>query len=212
MWSNPFWWLASRDIRLVHEHIADAEAATVHPAYDELLLATALNTHTHTLSHRFNSSNLKKRIAMLHNTRSPRLARPKLLLIIPALALGLVMSSWNASSTPTSGTALLPATTEQQPTFPGGQEALMKYLGENITYPKAAQDAKAEGNVIIGFVVRADGSIGDVDVKRGIHEALDAEALRVVSGMPAWEPAMKDGKVVAAEMTLPIAFRMTAKE
>lgn len=208
-WSNPLWRAALRELRLVHEHTADAVARRHHAHYDHLLLAQALGTHSDTLLHSFRSSNLKTRIAMLYNTRSPRTARPKLLLALPALLLCLVLTSWQAVPlrlpAPTNNA---PVHVDQQPEFPGGQEALMKYLGTEIKYPAAAKKEKVEGTVYIGFTVMADGSIAQVAVKRGVHTDLDAEAVRVISGMPKWKPGMAHGKAVDVQLTLPIAFKL----
>ncbi|MBK7945803.1 MAG: energy transducer TonB [Flavobacteriales bacterium] len=99
---------------------------------------------------------------------------------------------------------------EQQPEFPGGTEALYKHLGANIRYPEQARTDKAEGTVYVVFTVKANGAIADASIKRGVHADIDAEALRVVKGMPNWKPATSDGKAVDAQMTLPIAFKLEA--
>jgi outer membrane biosynthesis protein TonB len=72
------------------------------------------------------------------------------------------------------------AEVEQMPQFPGGQEALMKYLSENVRYPVIAQENGIEGRVICSFVVERDGSITDVQVVRGVDPSLDREAVRVI--------------------------------
>jgi protein TonB len=95
---------------------------------------------------------------------------------------------------------------EKMPAFPGGVEALFNYLGQNIEYPDMAKDARVEGKVYITFVVDRDGSIADVKVLRGIGGGCDEEAIRVVKGMPKWEPGEQRGKSVRVQYNLPINF------
>ncbi len=92
-WSNPLWRIALRELRLVHEHTADAIARGSHRNYDELLLAHALGVPTTSLLNTFGSSDIKKRIIMLHNTRSPRLCAPQTPLRLPALLVATLLAS-----------------------------------------------------------------------------------------------------------------------
>lgn len=100
------------------------------------------------------------------------------------------------------------STAEKMPEFPGGEEALMKYLGNIIEYPELAKKEKIEGKVFIGFVVQKDGRIVNVEVLEGIGGGCDEEAVRVVSGMPDWSPGYEKGKPVKVKYTLPIAFKL----
>jgi TonB family protein len=97
---------------------------------------------------------------------------------------------------------------EQMPTFPGGQQELMSYLGKNIKYPTIAQENGTQGRVIIQFVVERDGSISDVHVARGVDPYLDKEAVRVVKSMPKWLPGKQNGKAVRVKFTVPVMFRL----
>jgi len=97
---------------------------------------------------------------------------------------------------------------EKMPTFPGGEEALMDFIGTNIRYPKYAQDHGISGRVFIKFVVMPDGSVSNVEVLKGIGGGCDEEAVRVVKMMPKWIPGEKDGKKVRVSYTLPINFRL----
>ncbi len=212
-WSNPLWRVALKELRLVHEHSADAVAGRHHTAYDSLLVAQAFGVPVRSLANRFRSSNLKTRLQMMNNPRSPRRARPRLLLALPAILLAATLTSWQA--VPFTGPAVNKTTVggevEKKPMFPGGMDALVQYLGTNVKYPKAAAKAGVEGVCHVAFLVQADGQLKDVAVIKSVRDDIDAEALRVVKGMPAWEPATKDGKVVAAKMTLPIAFKLASE-
>lgn len=99
---------------------------------------------------------------------------------------------------------------EKMPKFPdGGMSGLMKYLSANIRYPEAAHKAGTQGRVTVQFVVGKDGSIGDVKVIRGVDPTLDAEAIRVISGMPKWKPGTQKGEPVNVRYTVPVMFRLT---
>ena len=95
---------------------------------------------------------------------------------------------------------------EKMPIFPGGVEALFGYLSQNIEYPDMAKDAKIEGKVYITFIVDQSGGIADVKVLRGIGGGCDEEAIRVVKGMPNWDPGRQRGKAVKVQYNLPINF------
>lgn len=97
---------------------------------------------------------------------------------------------------------------EQMPTFPGGEQALMKYLSETLKYPAEAANKGVQGRVIVSFVVEKDGSIGNISVQRSVDPALDAEAMRVVRNMPKWTPGKQRGQAVSVQYMLPINFDM----
>ncbi|RNC65907.1 energy transducer TonB [Proteiniphilum sp. X52] len=97
---------------------------------------------------------------------------------------------------------------EQAPSFPGGVDALNKFLSENIHYPIIAQESGIQGRVVIKFVVSRTGDIMDVQVIRGVDASLDKEAVRVVQSMPRWIPGKQKGKAVSVYFTLPVEFRL----
>ena len=97
---------------------------------------------------------------------------------------------------------------ETMPYFPGGNILMLKYLADNIKYPASAVKAKKQGRVIVGFIVQKDGSITHAKIVRSIDPELDAEALRVVKGMPKWTPGTQLGKPVSVKYTLPVKFSL----
>ena len=97
---------------------------------------------------------------------------------------------------------------EQMPQFPGGEAALMKYLESHINYPPAAAKNKIEGNVIVQFVVKKDGSIGEVKVVHSLEKDLDKEAVRIVKSLPKFTPGRHDGQAVSVWYTLPVSFKL----
>lgn len=97
---------------------------------------------------------------------------------------------------------------EEQPSFPGGQGALMAWLNDNIKYPVVAAENGIQGKVIVQFVVGKNGSISNVKVLRSVDPSLDKEAVRVVSNMPHWTPGKQNGASVNVRFTLPVTFRL----
>jgi protein TonB len=94
--------------------------------------------------------------------------------------------------------------------FPGGREALFKYLATTIQYPPSAVKKKLEGKCYIQFVVEKNGTVSNPKIIRGVTDCpeCDAEALRVVSIMPKWKPGEVDGKPVRSNFNLPVMFKL----
>ncbi len=97
---------------------------------------------------------------------------------------------------------------EKDPEFPGGTDALYKYLAENIKYPQLARDNGITGKVYITFVVERDGSIANPKILRDIGGGCGAEAIRVVKAMPKWTPGKQRGKAVRVQFNLPVNFNL----
>lgn len=95
---------------------------------------------------------------------------------------------------------------EDQPSYPGGEEARIRYLQDNLRYPQMAREAGIQGTVFVTFVVERDGSVTDVRVLRGIGGGCDEEAVRVVQNMPRWNPGRQRGQPVRVQFNMPIRF------
>lgn len=91
------------------------------------------------------------------------------------------------------------------PTYPGGTPALIELLEGNLKYPEQAEREGIEGRVVATFIVELDGSVTNAKIALSVHPLLDAEALRVVSLMPNWNPGKNCGRV---RYSLPITFRL----
>lgn len=100
------------------------------------------------------------------------------------------------------------AVVEQPPTYPGGESALLAYIGKNIKYPQSALENEIQGVVLLRFVVLENGSIGDVLITRGLDPACDKEAVRVVKTLPRFIPGKQQGRGVKVWYTLPIRFQI----
>ncbi|MEA5129914.1 MAG: M56 family metallopeptidase [Proteiniphilum sp.] len=192
------------------------------------------------LVNNFNMSQLKQRIMMMNKTKSPTLKLVKYLLIFPLAFLLVFANSCvnrdkkgggdETTEMGTPGSTDIPGiiaeepdtvivddsevfvVVEDQPQFPGGNVAMMKFLGENIKYPVEAQQKGTEGRVIVNFVVEKDGRLSDFNVVNSIDPLLDAEALRVLESMPKWIPGKQRGEEVRVRFTLPVVFRLQAKD
>lgn len=109
-------------------------------------------------------------------------------------------------ATPKAGTVF--EVVEKMPEFPGGMSAMTTFIGKNIKYPAEAQKAKAQGRVVIQFIVDTEGNIIEPKVIQSVDPLLDAEAIRLIAIMPKWEPGMQRGRVVNVKYTVPIVFRL----
>lgn len=98
--------------------------------------------------------------------------------------------------------------TQSSPFFPGGEEALLEFLSQNIIYPRSCQEHGIQGRVYASFVVEADGSITDININRSPHPDMSEETIRVLSLMPNWIPGMINGKPVRVKYSVPIMFRL----
>jgi protein TonB len=97
---------------------------------------------------------------------------------------------------------------EQMPVFPGGEEALMKYLRDHINYPPMAVENEIQGKVIVDFVVGKDGKIRDIKVAKKLGFGFDEEAVRVIGSMPPWNPGKQNGRTVNVSYKVPVKFTL----
>ena len=97
---------------------------------------------------------------------------------------------------------------EEMPTFPGGDVALLKYIGEHTQYPEVAKENNIQGRVIIRFCVTAKGGVSQVSVLKGVDPELDKEAIRVVNTLPPFKPGKQGGKPVPVWYMVPITFTL----
>ncbi|MCF8298966.1 MAG: energy transducer TonB [Saprospiraceae bacterium] len=101
---------------------------------------------------------------------------------------------------------------EKPPSFPGGEEARVKFIIENVEYPDLAREKNIQGTVYVSFVVDTDGNVTDVEVLRGIGGGCDEEAVRVIKLMPKWKPGTQRGKAVRVQFNMPIKFTLQSKK
>ncbi len=98
---------------------------------------------------------------------------------------------------------------ERMPEFPGGQRLLILYISEHIKYPEQAVKQGIEGTVYLRFVVKKDGSVGEVQVTKGVDPLLDQEAVRVIKSLPKFKPGYQGGRPVNVWYSLPLVFKLS---
>lgn len=122
---------------------------------------------------------------------------------------------WEEAKVNESGQPVMPAETnevftavEYAPSFPGGEEARVNYMVQNVKYPEEARQKGIQGTVFVTYIVEKDGSISEAKVLRGIGGGCDEEALRVIKSMPKWNPGTQKGKAVRVQFNMPIKFAL----
>lgn len=238
-WFNPAAWMLKRSLLGVHEFEADAsvlESGFDERRYQICLVRAALQGSFATTTNNFANCSTKKRIVMMNRHSTNPWARLRVLLMLPAVALSVIFASAckqdatedinqpvkteSAISEKEIVIEMEPEETpddvfmvvEGMPEFPGGTMALLEYLRANIAYPQECKENKIQGRVLVSFIVGKDGGIINPKVVKGVDPALDAVALKVVSGMPNWKPGTQGGVPVRVQYTVPINFRLDSEE
>lgn len=98
------------------------------------------------------------------------------------------------------------AVVEQQPIYPGGDSALLKFIADNTIYPDEAKQNAIYGKVYVKFIIDTEGAVTNVEVVKGVAPILDQEAVRVIKLLPRWTPAKQSGKPVAVSFVIPVNF------
>lgn len=113
-----------------------------------------------------------------------------------------------ADTAATEEDAVFEGTPDQQPEYPGGDYAMMKFIKENLDYPPSAARKGIQGRVILTFILEKDGKFSTIKVLRSPDDALSREAIRVIKKMPKWKPAIHEGKPVRVKFAMPVTFRL----
>ena len=230
-WFNPFVWLIGKNLKAIHEFEVDEAVLNKGidaTQYQKFLVVKAVGNRLQPFANNLNKESLKRRIIMMNQKKSNRWMMLKALFVIPVATLAVsvfangtdVSNMTNAVNTTANTLSTTNMQTKQSdskvfvavevmPKFKGGESAMMEFLTMNMKYPQAAVKAKLQGRAIVGFIVRKDGTISDVQIKKSAgHAVLDEEAMRVVKSMPAWEPGKQKGKPVNVKYYVPITFRL----
>ncbi|QKG56850.1 TonB family protein [Hymenobacter sp. BRD128] len=95
---------------------------------------------------------------------------------------------------------------DHPPAFPGGEEAMGEFFSQNVQIPVKAKQARVTGDVVIAATIGTDGKLLNPKVAKGLSPECNAEALRVVQAMPAWQPATRRGVPVPVLVQVPVPF------
>ncbi|MCE7068094.1 M56 family metallopeptidase [Dyadobacter sp. CY326] len=223
-WFNPFLLFYKRSMQEIHEFLADAQAPN-RDNYARFLVAYALKAPVTSLTnHFFKPSQIKNRIRMIYKNRS---SKWMLSTYVVALAMigstalfvaGCEQTEKNEAEIAVQNEKLredqsslnkpIFTVVEEQPEYPGGQQAMFQFLGRNIKYPTKAARANVSGKVFLQFIVTENGNVRDITVLKGLGFDCDEEAARVLALFPKWKPGRQNGKPVNVKFTLPINFLM----
>jgi TonB family protein len=135
------------------------------------------------------------------------------LMLITGLSLSVAQAQNVASTThpEDSNTIICVFPIEHMPEFPGGRDAMLKYLSQNIRLPEEVISGQVKGRVYVNFLIDEQGHVRDAVIVKGLSKACDEEALRLISEMPDWIPGKQNGKAVVVKYTLPVVFDRKAK-
>ena len=228
-------WITREELRLLHEYEADEgviQKGIDATQYQLLLVRKAVGDQRFSLASGFQHAKLKNRIAMMLKPSSSRWMRWSYLALLPVLAAFMFAcnpsknskgQASEASEQPifseeaaaaeqaaVSESEAVPfADIECKPTFNGvDANEFSKWVNSQLKYPEQAKKDGAQGRVLLQFIVGADGAVRDVKVLKGVREDLDAEAVRVISSSPKWEPGEQDGKPVPVIYNFPIVYQL----
>lgn len=217
-WFNPILWFYKNSMVENHEFLADSQASKENlKNYQNWLIKTFANNYSPLIVNQFFSKSLiKNRIKMLH--KKPTLkSKFGAIVALPLILISLIIISCTGTSLePKQALADAEVAIENKkatgaeklPQFPGGMEGLISFFQENITYPEALKNDSIEGKAFIKFNVSKTGELSNFEVVKSDHELFSKAGLEIAQAMPNWEPAESNGKKVAMEMTLPIAFSL----
>ena len=225
-WFNPMLVLYKKALKDTHEYLADAAVVEQYcgtAEYKLLIFRYAIGSRVG-MANCFNQSQIKKRLNMLTKNRSNSAALLKCLFVLPLLGLMLFAFNGSIKAQVSSKGKTTEAKSQnkgpkdkkgaydmvdEMPSFPGGDQALVSYIGSKLKYPKEAIAKKKSGKVYIHFIIDELGQLTDVSIARKLNPILDQAALDVVKGMPKWVPGKEKGQVVKVSYVLPISFKMT---
>ena len=226
-WFNPLAWIARAELKLLHEYEADEgllRKGIDATQYQLLLVRKAVGEQRFSLANGFNHAKLKQRINMMQHTPTSGWMRLAYLALLPFLAGTMFLCNpARAEIRPaTPGeTALIQdddppvpySQIEKKPTFQGEDAGTFaRWVTQHLSYPAEAKADGLQGRVMVSFDICEDGAVRNVRVLRSVHETLDAEAVRVISSSPKWEPGIQDGKPVKVSFQFPVIFKLNGDE
>jgi BlaR1 peptidase M56/Gram-negative bacterial TonB protein C-terminal len=243
-WWSPLIWFYKKSLINVHEYLADEAVLEYQMSpqsrnnrdfaiaqYGRLLLRQMQVNVQPALANNF-ISQLKKRIIMMSKNRSSKKAMLKYALFLPIF---ITIGSFIVACSKDAKNDSIETQVDVMPEFVGGQQAMIKYLTDNIKYPEDAKKNFTQGTTYLEFVVEKDGSISNIGVKSSAlppsvdtvqtvnpttyevqtkiimnvgNDILDKEAIRVVQAMPKWAVGKKNGQAVRTEFVLPVKFEL----
>ena len=229
-WFNPLVWIARAELKLLHEYEADEgliQKGIDATSYQLLLVRKAVGEQRFSLANGFDHAKLKQRITMMQKKQTPARVRFAYVAVLPVLAATMfvcnpvrarmmipstvadaIVATVETAAPDSTDKAVPFAQIEVKPSFQGGDaSAFSKWVAQHLQYPKDAREDGIQGRVTVQFTICDDGVVRNVKVLRGVHPSLDAEAVRVISSSPKWEPGKQGGKPVNVTFMFPVIFK-----
>jgi TonB family protein len=223
-WFNPAAYFFRKELKNVHEFIADEGAlksASNKREYALLLLSQTFETPINNLVNTFFNQNLlKQRIMMIQKNKSQKKALLKYSLSAPLLMLMFILSSATVDktsgispkntliNTPQTNRGPVFTSVEHEPSYPGGVKMFSAFLQKSIKYPAEMRQKKIEGKVFVSFIVEKDGTLSELKVLHEPGYGSGQEALRVLRMSPKWEPGIQNHHKVRVQYVIPITFTL----
>jgi len=218
-WFNPFCYLMNKELKVIHEFLADEYAASGKDKrhYAEMLVMQAILPKQIFIANQFFYNQIKRRITMILQNTTTRYSY-----IRKAMALPVLLFMFCACSVKNKDEARLPLTNsktnatnyeatftkvEIEASYPGGSSVWMNYLNKNFKYPQQAQDQGIQGSTVVQFIVEKDGSLSDIHSISG-QDILAKEAVRIITQSGKWIPAQQEGRLVRSYKKQPITFML----
>jgi TonB family protein len=209
-WFNPAVWHLLKELRNVHEFIADYQVVdtTNRQLYTKFLARQTLKLTNIPWVHHFNKNLTLNRINMIHaSQQSTSTWKYGILVSIYLLLHGFVSCTEEQPFAETQTDAVL-SFVDEQPYPINGMETLYQEIGSKLKYPKQARRMGIEGKVFVEFVVKKSGKITNIRVLKGIGAGCDEAAKTVMAGIEDWNPGIFKGQAVAVKMVIPIIFKL----
>ncbi|MGE5356623.1 MAG: TonB family protein [Deltaproteobacteria bacterium] len=236
-WFNPLIYLFSNYLKENHEFAADNKVIEVFPrkTYTEILISQLQSGMQFQITNNFFNSLIKNRIEMMYSSKKPNQWKYLLAIVFVAIMVFFTNSlqSQNAikpdKSANNSKKAAAFDSVDEMPLFPGCEnqktkaekekcsfENLVKYIGENLKYPKSARENSIEGQVVSRFTISKKGKIENIEILKDINYGCGDEVRRILESMnnmpEKWTPGKNKGKKVPVFLTLPVIFKLSDKD
>lgn len=206
MWFNPLVHFLAKELKFVHENIADSLTIRCFPEYKKVLLNRKFNTDQFTLIHEFNPKiNFKTRMIMM-TKKSKKSALIKYLSI--PVTMGLLFLTFCLQPTKSLAQEVVKKPDEHA-SYEKGMDVFNKELGEAIKYPEDLKKAKEEGTVYISMLIGKEGEVIQFVVLDSNNPKFNEHALKAVKSIKGkWKPGIKDNKPVRTQMVLPVKYKL----
>jgi TonB family protein len=222
-WFNPFFWLLKKSLIETHEYLADTgviKSGITIISYQELIFEQLTGNKAFSLSNKFSKSQIKRRLAMMNQTKTKKMSLSKYLLILPLLSLLLIFFSCKSEEDifvgNDYGITNTQETPEKYPEPKGGSKTIWEIIRNNIKMPEEAKKNNVLGEVDVFYIVESDGKISNIKSVAGrtadgkwakkLGYGCDEEAIRLVKMFPDYEPAIYKGKPIRMSQSISILF------